>query len=38
MDCAMCPAWMSGGMLLGGLIGLLVIVLLVLLILRVARS
>ena len=38
MNCAMCPAWMGGGMILGGLIGLLVIVLLVLLIVRVTRS
>ena len=38
MDCAMCPAWMGGGMILGGLISVLVIVLLVLLIVRLTRS
>jgi hypothetical protein len=38
MNCAMCPAWMGGGMVLGVVIGLLVVVLLVLLIVKVARS
>jgi hypothetical protein len=38
MNCPMCPAWMTGGMLLGGVIGILIVVLLVLLILKVARS
>ncbi len=38
MNCAMCPAWMGGGMVLGVAIGLLVVVLLVLLIVKVARS
>lgn len=37
MNCAMCPAWMGGGMLIGTLIGLLVIVLLVILIVRTTR-
>ncbi len=38
MNCAMCPDWMGGGMVLGSIIALLVVVLLVLLIARVIRS
>mgnify|MGYP003578716528 CR=1 FL=1 len=38
MNCAMCPAWMGGGMVLGALIGLLVVVLLVVVIVRLIRS
>jgi hypothetical protein len=29
MDCAMCPAWMTGGVVIGTLIGVLLIILLV---------
>jgi hypothetical protein len=38
MGCPMCPAWMSAGMVLGGIVLVLLIVLLVVLILRVSRS
>lgn len=38
MDCAMCPGWMTGGMLIAGLIGILLVVLLVVLIMKLARS
>ncbi len=38
MNCAMCPAWMGGGMLLAGVIGVLVVVLLVVAIVRLTRS
>lgn len=38
MTCAMCPAWMGGGMLIGVVIAILVIVLLVVAIGRLTRS
>lgn len=38
MNCAMCPAWMGGGMALALVIGLLLVVLLVVLIVRLNRS
>ena len=38
MNCAMCPAWMGGGMVLSAVIGLLVIVLLVVVIVKLVRS
>lgn len=38
MNCPMCPEWMGGGMILGGLIAVLVIVLLVIAIVKVVRS
>jgi uncharacterized membrane protein len=38
MNCAMCPGWMGGGMLIGTVIAILVIVLLVVAIGRLTRS
>jgi uncharacterized membrane protein len=38
MNCAMCPAWMGGGMVIAMVIAALVIVLLVVAIVRVTRS
>jgi hypothetical protein len=38
MNCAMCPSWMGGGMVLGAVIGLLFVVLLVVVIAKLIRS
>ena len=38
MNCAMCPAWMGGGMVIGGLIGVLLNLLLVVVIMKIVRS
>jgi hypothetical protein len=38
MNCAMCPAWMGTGMVLGIVIAVLVIVLLVIVIVKTVRS
>jgi hypothetical protein len=38
MNCAMCPSWMGGGLVLGSVIGLLFVVLLVVVIAKLIRS
>jgi hypothetical protein len=38
MNCSMCPTWMGGGMLIGGLIAVLIVILLVVAIVKVTRS
>ena len=38
MNCAMCPFWMGGGMVLGTLIGVLLVILLVVVIVKLVRS
>lgn len=38
MNCPMCPGWMGGGMLIGGLIGVLLVVLLVPVIWKLVKS
>jgi hypothetical protein len=38
MNCAMCPSWMGGGMILGAVIGVLLVILLVVVIVKLARS
>ena len=38
MNCAMCPSWMGGGMVLGGVVGVLLVVLLVVAIITLVRS
>lgn len=38
MNCAMCPAWMGGGMLIGSLVAILLVILLVVVILKLVRQ
>ena len=38
MNCATCPSWMGGGMVLGTLIGALLVILLVVVIVKLVRS
>ena len=38
MNCAMCPSWMGGGMVLGALIGVLLVILLVVVFVKLVRS
>jgi hypothetical protein len=38
MNCAMCPSWMGGGMVLGAVIGVLLVILLVVVIAKLVRS
>ena len=38
MNCAMCPSWMGGGMVLATLIGALLVILLVVVIAKLVRS
>lgn len=38
MNCAMCPSWMGGGMVLGAVIGVLIVILLVVMLFKLMRS
>jgi hypothetical protein len=38
MNCAMCPSWMGGGMVLGAVIGVLIVILLVVVLFKLVRS